>query len=418
MDKNRWLHLLCIAEIGTMMVLLNYSGVLPVIQNEWGLTNTQSGLIYSSYQIGYILLVVILSIMTDYVDIKKIYVFSALWAGLSGIMFALFARGFLSALVFRSLTGFGLAGTYMPGLKMVSARFPETERGRAVGQYVGAFSLGTALSLFVTGLLTSQFHWRTAIFITSLGPIAGALMAQRILENMPPQQDKRAGVSELKTNVLGNRPALLMMVGYMAHMWEMFGMRGWIVAFFAAVFISRNADVAQATSMGAQLSALIILAGGFSTAFAGKLSDRYGRIKTIVFIMLCGAFCSFMFGWLRPLPLAVLILFSLIYGVFVTAESSVLSTAVTEFVPFHCLGGAMALQSFLGWATAAVSPVVFGIILDTNNPPQLVELYGYIPNWGPAFSVLGLGALLGPLVILKFKRHLQVGKGKGESMEC
>jgi len=398
MDKKKWLYLLCLAEIGTMLVLLNYSAVLPVIQQEWGLTNTQSGLIYSSYQAGYILLVVVLSTLTDYVDTKKIYVFSALWAGIFGILFSLFARGVVSALILRSLTGFGLAGTYMPGLKMVTARFPETERGSAVGLYVGAFSLGTALSLLLAGIFTGLFNWRTAMFITSLGPIAGAVLAHFILPSMPPGP-KKSGAVEVRQHVFGNRPALLMMTGYAAHMWEMFGMRGWIVAFFAAALISQTGNVESASSFGAQLSSLIILAGAFSTIWAGALSDRIGRAKTVMFIMLCSASLSFVFGWLRPLPLVVLVIVSLVYGFFVTAESSVLSTAVTEYVPFHCLGGAMALQSFLGWAAAGISPVVFGLVLDLTNPPELISATGFVPNWGPAFAVLGLGALVGPVAM-------------------
>ncbi|MBS4032167.1 MAG: MFS transporter [Clostridiales bacterium] len=415
MHRDKWLRLLCFAEIGTMLVLLNYSAALPIIKEEWGLTNTRAGLIYSSYQGGYILLVVLLSTLTDYVDTKKIYVASALWAGVSGILFSLFANSFLSALILRSLTGFGLAGTYMPGLKMVSASFPSEERGKAVGLYVGTFSLGTALSLFLTGLLMGYFHWRTALFITSLGPIIGGLLAIKTLNNMPPVQVELQGERDVRRQVFTNRPALLVMVGYMAHMWEMFGMRGWIVAFFAAALVSRSSGVAAAASYGAQISALIILAGAFSTVWAGRLSDRYGRVRTIQVIMLAGAFCSFIFGWLRPLPVAVLILFSLIYGFFVTAESSVLSTAVTEEVPFPCLGSAMALQSFLGWTAAAVSPIIFGIVLDWTNPAHVVEAAGFTPNWGPAFVVLGLGALLGPVAMVGLQR---LKKREEQIREC
>jgi MFS family permease len=410
MTKKKWLYLLCLAEVGTMLVLLNYSAVLPVIQAEWGLSNTQSGLIYSSYQIGYILLVVVLSTLTDYMDVKKIYVASALWAGVSGILFAFFARGFISALIFRCMTGFGLAGTYMPGLKMVSQKFPESERGHAVGLYVGAFSLGTALSLFVTGALTGVLHWRTAMLITSLGPLLGGILAWLILEPVLPGQTGGTGWPEVRTDVLQNRPARLTMLGYAAHMWEMFGMRGWVVAYFAAALVSKNMDLARASSYGAQLSAIIILCGAFSTALAGAASDRYGRVRTTQIIMLVGALCSLAFGWMRPLPIAVLFVFSLVYGFFVTAESSVLSTAVTEYVPPRCLGSAMAMQSFLGWAAAGISPVIFGAVLDWANPAQLVAERGYIPNWGPAFMILGLGALAGPLFMSKIKQE-DVAKG-------
>ncbi len=404
MNKKTWLYLLCLAEVGTMLVLLNYSAVLPIVKEEWGLTNTQSGLIFSAYQIGYILLVVILSTLTDYVDTKKIYVFSALWAGLAGMLFALFARGFVSALILRSLTGFGLAGTYMPGLKMVSAKFSSDERGQAIGLYVGAFSVGTALSMYAAGLLTGLLHWRAAIFITSCGPILGALLAQRILEDVPPKKAVEGERErDVRAQVFANRPALLVISGYMAHMWEMFGMRGWMVAFYVAVLAGRGGDLTSATSFGAQISSLIILAGAFSTALAGKLSDRYGRRRTIQLIMLSSAGCSLLFGWTRPLPLAIVVVISLIYGFFVTAESSVLSTSVTEMVPFNCLGTAMALQSFLGWSAASISPVVFGAILDYTN--QATASTGFTPNWGPAFAVLGLGALWGPLAMHLIKKY-------------
>ncbi len=394
MPNKTWLYMLCLAEIGTMLVLLNYSAVLPIIREEWGLSNTQAGLIYSAYQVGYIVLVVILSTLTDYIDAKKIYVISALWAGAAGIAFALFANDFMSGLILRCLTGFGLAGTYMPGLKMVSARFNPERRGWAVGLYVGAFSLGTALSLLFSGILTGLFDWRAAIFVTSLGPIAGGLLAAFTLDSVPPLRTSRE--KGAFRQVISNRSALLIMVGYAAHMWEMFGMRGWIVAFFAAAMVGRNMDMAVATSYGAVFSAGIIMVGGFSTALAGTLSDRYGRVRTIQVIMFSSAACSLFFGWIRPWPALLVVLISLVYGILVTAESSVLSTSVTELVPFEYLGSAMALQSLLGWTAAAIAPVVFGVVLDLTNPAQQVVELGYTPIWGPAFIILGLGALLGP----------------------
>lgn len=380
-----------------MLVFLNYSAVLPIIQAEWGLTNAQAGSIYSAYQVGYILLAVFLTTLTDYVDTKKIYVASALWAGCAGIAFALFADSFWSALVLRCLTGFGLAGTYMPGLKMVSARFSPHRRGWAVGMYVGAFSFGTALALLFSGLLTGLFSWRTAMFVTSLGPILGGWIAARVLDSMPPTRAK--GDHGGFKKVFENRPALLVMVGYAAHMWEMFGMRGWIVAFLAAAMVSRNVDMATATSHGAIFSALIILAGGFSTAWAGAISDRYGRVKTIQVIMISSAACSFLFGWIRPWPAWLVVGISLVYGFLVTAESSVLSTSITELVPFEYLGSAMAVQSLIGWTAAAISPTAFGFVLDLTNPAAAVAQQGFTAHWGPAFVLLGLGALLGPVVL-------------------
>ena len=44
-----------------------------------------------------------------------------------------FINDYLSAMCFRALTGIGMGGTYMPGLKLVAEKFPSSQRGRAIG---------------------------------------------------------------------------------------------------------------------------------------------------------------------------------------------------------------------------------------------------------------------------------------------
>lgn len=48
-----------------MLVFINYSAVLPLLKQEWGMNNTMAGSIFSVYQFGYILSGVILSALTD-----------------------------------------------------------------------------------------------------------------------------------------------------------------------------------------------------------------------------------------------------------------------------------------------------------------------------------------------------------------
>ena len=175
--RYRWLFWLSLAEMGTMLVFYNFSAVLPIVQKEWALTNSQAGWIYSAYQIGYILAVVSLTSLTDYTSPKTVYILTSFWAGLSGVFFSLWAEGFRSALFLRTLMGIGLAGTYMPGLRMVSERFSPEERGKAVGIYVAIFTLGASLSVFLTGFFSSVLSWRWAFLITSLGPVGAGVVA-------------------------------------------------------------------------------------------------------------------------------------------------------------------------------------------------------------------------------------------------
>jgi MFS family permease len=401
-ERSRWLIWFSLSEVGAMLVLMNYSALLPVLQKEWSLTNAQAGWVYSSYHVGYILAVVTLTSLTDYIHPKYIYITTAFWGGISGILFSVLANGFVSALILRLLMGISFAGTYMPGLRMVSERFPSRERGRAVGIYVGAFTLGGSLSLFLTGFLISFVSWRWAFFFTSLGPIAGGVIAIFLLRGISGEksiQEKRIPLKE----VFRNRPVLMIIGGYIAHMWEMFGMRGWTVAFLTACFLTNQVELPRAIRLSAAIGGLATLMGAISSALCGALSDRFGRANTIITIMLGGCIVSFFIGWTRGFPLWVIFILALLHGSIVPAESSVLSTGITELTHPGVLGRTMALQSLLGFGAASLSPIVFGYILDLTNPSDALTRYGYVPNWGWAFMILGAGGLVGPFIIWKVR---------------
>ncbi len=402
-ERFRWLFWLSLIEIGTMLPFSNYSALLPIFQKEWTLTSSQAGWIYSSYQIGYILAVVVLSSLTDILPSKIIYLFSALWSGIAGILFSLFAKGFSSALILRTLMGIGFAGTYMPGLRMVSERFSSQERGLAVGIYVGAFTLGVALSLFLTGFLHSILGWQRSFFITSLGPIGGFWIALFKLGRATPPK-KEIGYTISFKEVLKNRPALRMILGYAAHMWEMFGMRAWIVAFLTACFLKANYHLERAVSLSAMVTGVMTLGGAFSNTLGGFLSDRYGRASTIIWVMMASSLVSCIIGWSIQFPIWLILFISLLYGLLVVADSSSISTGITEFALPGGLGKTMALQSFLGWASASISPILFGFILDVTNPSDALVTYGYFPYWGWAFVMLGIGGGLGIISVWNLKK--------------
>lgn len=160
MSDRAWLGAVCASELGTLLVFSNFSALLPLLQKECGLSNSEAGLIVSFYQSGYIGAVTILATLTDYVPPRRIYLWSAFWA-----------QGFLSAIILRGAVGLGLAGTYMPGMRMVAERFAAGGRGFAMGCYIGSFTLGTSVSLLLTGWANGLWGWRWAFALTAAGPL-------------------------------------------------------------------------------------------------------------------------------------------------------------------------------------------------------------------------------------------------------
>ncbi|MCS7236219.1 MAG: MFS transporter [Armatimonadota bacterium] len=379
----KWLALLCAAEVGTMLTFSGYAAVLPVLQREWGMSAGQAGAVFAAQQLGYTLAVLVLSTLTDVWGVRRIYLLSSLWNGLANLAFPWLARDFASAFALRLICGAGLAGTYMPGMRLVVERFDPQRRGAAVGLYVACFSVGAAVSLAAAGALL-PWGWRWSFLLPGLGPLAAFALAWRVAQDPPHKPRAPVRVRE----VLRNRAAMRYVLAYAAHNWELFGMRAWLSSFLAALWVAQGVPLSSAAARGAAFGSVVLLAGAASNALGGWVSDRAGRRQTAVAVLLASAVASCTVGWTLPLGPGVVLPLVLAYGLLVTAESSTLSAAVAESANPRWLGTTMALQSGLGFVVTAISPALFGWLLDRAG-------------WGVAFASLGVVALCGALALAR-----------------
>ncbi|MBM4449135.1 MAG: MFS transporter, partial [Chloroflexi bacterium] len=162
---------------------------------------------------------------------------------------------------------------------------------------------------------------------------------------------------------------------------------------------------------GNTIAASAILMGIVSTALGGFMSDRIGRTRTVIMVLLVSAACSFSTGWLMEIPLYGFLGIILAYGFFVVMESAVFKAGLSELVAPEYLGSALGVQSFLGFGITILSPALFGLVLDLSAP----GLGGQPPVWGWSFVLLGLGALVGPISMCFLRRlpeSVRMGDGK------
>lgn len=374
-ERTRVLSVTGVALALSVLVWFNYSAVLPLVAAEWGLSGLQSGIVFSAFQAGYLLAIIPVGTLTDRRSPRWVIAVGATGAGLSSLGFALLADGFLSGVAFRFLAGLCMAGVYVPGMRFVSDWFPESVRGRALGLYVGTFSLGSGLSFLLASGMSALAGWRTAIGVTSLGALAVGPLVLGLTRDHPRTGNRNGDGFDMA--VLGNRSYLAAVSVYSWHNWELFGVRNWIVAFLLATPAIRATG---STAVAGVLAGAMIAVGGLGNVAGGTLSDRLGRYRVIALALAVSATISATLGVLAWVPLWALVGIVLVYGVTLTADSAPTSTAITELVREEHVGTALSVQSFVGFSTTVVSPVVFGFALD-------------IGGFTVAFPTLALGAV-------------------------
>jgi MFS family permease len=372
--------------------------VLAAVQSEWGMSNQAAGSVSSASQAGTALSLVVLSAMADYWGPRTVFLVSSFVAAAVALLLPMLAHGHLSAFILFFVMAVAVAGSYTPGVMLIASRFEPARRGSAVGWFLASSSVGYVFALAVGGWVVAHAGWRAALWTLALGPLlclalSLALFARgrAVPAGAPPRFSFETGLGK-------NRPAQYMVAGYVFHSWELLGMWAWTPAFMAAALMAHGAASERSAGLGAGLSALFHVMGIVAGSSGGWLSDRWGRTAVIALMMAVSTACSFTFGWMLDAPLLLIALVGCVYGFSALGDSPVYSTALTEAVAPARLGSALAIRSLLGFGAGAISPWVFGALLDHFGGR------GAPSAWGWAFAMLGVGGLAGLITVLWLRR--------------
>ena len=370
MSDRQWLTWLCLSRMSFGFIFMAYSGALPVVMQDWAMSAGQAGLIHSGWQVGYLLSLFAVGFLSDRLGAKRTFLMTSVAACISAWVFATFANGFLSGLLFFSLTGLCSGGSIRRAA-LIAERFPPQRRGGAMGWYLAASSAGYALSLLLGSQLIADFGWRWGFFAAASGPVIGAVIAFRVLRTTPNvvlhRHAGRRWVATLR-EVWRNRPAMLAIWSYAFHAWELLGLWAWLPTYLAAA-VAMHYGPSEAVTLGLMLSGLSFATNTLGSVAAGRLSDRLGRTSIMLALSLTSIACSLVFGWLVMAPLWIVTAVAIGYNLTALGDSSVYSTALTELVPQRLLGVAYSLRSALGFGMGAISPLVlelFWISLRTS----------------------------------------------------
>jgi MFS family permease len=386
--RDLWLLAVCVSRIFLYANFMVYAACLAIVRDDWGMSATEAGTISSAFMLAYAASLVFFSWLAERLGAKRVVQISAVLSALFALAFAFGARSYASGLVLYALAALPQGGVYTPLVMLFAERYEARVRGRAMGWLIASTSVGYAFSLVVSGITLLRGGYELAFIVTGLLPALGALILCAALRKTPNRIHRRDAKGGLIAALRRSPDAGRLIAGYTAHCWELLGMWAWLPAFLAASMALAGTAGVQAAGYGAYLSGALHLVGALAAFSMGHLSDRLGRRAVLIGLAAIGAAMSLSIGWLVAFPVWLLLVLGLVYSFAAIGDSPVLSTALTEATPPSHLGSALALRSLLGFTAGAVSPSMFGSVLD------LAQGAGEAIAWGSAFAALGLGGLI------------------------
>jgi MFS family permease len=386
--------LMLMAQTCALLGFACYAVVLAPLQEEWHLSNLQSGLIASAFFFGYMLAVPLATALTDRIDARKVYLIGGLLATSGLLGMGLLAQNFWTALLFMSINGAGLAGTYMPGLKILSDRIQTGELTRHIAFYTAFFGIGTGFSYLCSGWILSALGWHYVFAIIALGPFSAFLI---VLLLIPPLQHERwSGPLKIRLQdlfpvdkwklVLQDKKAAGFIFGYTAHTLELFASRSWIVAFLA--FCVASSGVAPFLAI-TTLAGIVNFFGVPSSILGNEVALRIGRQKWVCIVMLSSAVLGIALASSTGHSWWLILFLAVAHSIFTMADSATLTAGLVINAKENIKGAAMGLHSLMGFGGGLLGPAIFGFVLDISgsrsSPLSWVWAYAAIVVWGVIF---------------------------------
>lgn len=380
--KNRNLiFIIVFAEFAGTSLWFGSNAVIGPLSEDLGISVGSYGYITSAVQLGFIIGTLAYAVLglADRFSPSVVFFWSSIAAAASNVMISIVARNLESLLLLKLVTGFFLAGIYPVGMKIAADWFAK-DLGKALGFLVGALVLGTAFPYLLSSTLT-VLPWQYVLYATSVLACVGALMILLFVKDGPyRQKNNKFSVKGLWEQVK-NEKLVRGAVAYFGHMWELY-------AFWTFVPIIISAYGIESAYVVSLLSFVVIAVGALSCVAGGYLVMRYGSEKVAYYTMFISAVCCVLCPLFFSANVFVFMLFLIIWGMAVVADSPQLSTIVAKHASKANLGSTLTIVNCIGFSVTILSIQLLNSMRESLDAKYL-------------FVILALGPILGIFLLRK-----------------
>ena len=366
--------------------------MIPSIRATLGLSDVAIGGISSAQSISSGIANIPAGILTDMFRKKVAWIlFASMIMVGSGYLLISISPVYWVLLVGVVIVGFGTSMWHAPAFGTLAARYPR-RRGFAMAAHLTGAQVGNTTSPLIVGFLLAGtigswvvfggIEWRWLAAFISVPMILTALVVV--------SRFKTAGAESTGSITLGayfaSAKRLLSNRGVLG-MALLGAMRGAVhnsFQVFLVIYMREELGYSN-TYVGVHI-ALITMAGIISTPIMGNLSDRVGRRPVISFAMTAMTVLLFLFLQFDS-GISMMILIAVL-GLFFFSVMPIINAAAMDMIDKGSEGSGTALMFAGGSILGSLTPIVAGIINQSNGFQGVVIFAGAMATIGAVLSLI------------------------------
>ena len=386
--------------------------VAEAVRRDMALSNLQLGLLTGfGFTTLYTVLALPAAALADRQDRRRVIAGAVgLWSFFT--LLCASAAGFWQLLLYRIGVVVGEAGCVAPSHALISDRFEDARRPRALAVYSLGVPLGTLLGLAIGGIVADSFGWRMAFVVAGVPGIMLALLAWVTL---PRRDGPHLAAARASPRALAAR--LLAFIRVPRTGWTTLGASAAVfvgagqLAFYASFYLETAAEAlarnGASFGLGAQgmlglaLGGIFGVGGMVGTLLGGYLCDRWGTNNRAL-VPMAAAACLLPATLLTFLPgplglsllglVATAILVNLWFG-------PVFAIVQAEALPGDRAMGSACLLFFVNMIGFGAGPFVLGLTADI-----LASAHGFGQGDALRLAAIGCAAIASPIAMFGYWR--------------
>jgi MFS family permease len=334
--------------------------VTPILIKEWGITPATIGMVTTVSRLIGLIGTFVFPVLADLYGRKPVLIWTILGysilTGLTG-----FSTGWVTLLIFSSLTRIALAGENPVGMLLVTETAPKKWRATALGGLVGGYPLGYLLCSLAALVVVPLWGWR-ALFFLGILPALLVLWVRVGIQESPryervTAQMVRQGLRK-QLDILSPfrsypRESVIASLVYFLYLFTWIGWSAWMPFYLATE--RKLGFPTMATYLSIWMACAIA-----AYWICGWLCDVFGRRYVIPAFAVPGAILLVAMGYCES-PMA-LFWVGLATNFLITGSFGTGLGYTTEIFPTQIRGTAVGATFTIGLGFASLAPFIMGWI--------------------------------------------------------